>query len=348
MQRMRKSSWEAPGFEYIFRFLSTERERAVLYTLYLLFVGVLFFDSIVVVDFPWPVLIAWLMFISAGLYLIRRGFQRQQSMLLTFYVIGSMGWWAGAVIATGGVVHSPLVHYGQVLWVLSALSASWRLNVAGGTVFAATLLASLSMSMTRVEMLEAGGVVAIHGLTLAFGCLAAVAVHRHRIWITHWQEQAHTDDLTGLANRSGWLNWWKQKAPTDGWIGIIDLNNFKTMNDTYGHECGDQVLMAMAEELQATLPPESSAARIGGDEFMIYLPSHMSEAEAVETVRQLAQSAGQTMQLPITAALGLARITPEHCDFQELYRRADAHMYQQKQSKASFTMNPEAQNRKQI
>lgn len=343
---MRKSSWEAPGFEYVFRFLSTARDRAILYILYLLFVGVLFFDSIVAVDFPWPVLMIWLMFVSAGLYMIHRGYQRQQSALLTFYLIGSMGCWAGAVMATGGVVNSPLVHYGQVLWVLSALSASWRLNMVGSTVFAVTLFTSLSISMPLIEILEAGGVLAIHGLTLAFGCLVAVAMHRNRARAAYWQKQAQTDHLTGLANRSAWLDWWQRKAPTDGWLGLMDLNNFKTMNDTYGHERGDQVLIAIAEELQATLPPDAFAARIGGDEFMIYLPSRMGETEAVNSLRQATQRAGQAVELPVTAALGLVRMTPSYCDFQELYRRADAHMYRQKKTKASFTMNAEAQNRK--
>ncbi|WP_176967590.1 GGDEF domain-containing protein [Marinococcus luteus] len=241
---------------------------------------------------------------------------------------------------------SPFVHYGQVLWVLSALSASIRLNIVGGITLGLTLLISLGRSpVTGSDVLETGSVVAIHGLTLAFGVLIAVAMQRYQAWMSHWQEQAHTDHLTGLANRPGWLAWWQRIAPTKGWLRVMDLNNFKALNDTYGHERGDQVLAAVAEELSNALPTEAFAARIGGDEFLIYLPGGQTESEAGETVRRLTLRAGQAVQLPVTAALGLVQVTPGHCDFQELYRRADAHMYEQKQTRASFTVDASTQSR---
>ncbi|MDX6152658.1 GGDEF domain-containing protein [Marinococcus sp. PL1-022] len=335
---MPKAHWNSPGFLYVFRFLASPRDRGILYGLYVVFVGVLFVDSIVAVAFSWPVLAVWVAFVSSGLYWIHDGHRRQVSIPLTLYLISCMGWWGAAVLMTGGL-ESPLVHYGQVLWVLSALSASLRLNVIGGLVLGLTLAISLGMTtVTGNEMLEMGSVMAIHGLTLAFGALVAVAMQRQQGWIAHWQVQAQTDHLTGLPNRSGWLDWWQRVAPTAGWLGEMDVNNFKAMNDTYGHARGDQVLVEMAEELQRSLPGEALAARIGGDEFIVFLPANMSEAKARTTVSELTKRAGAAANMPITAALGLVPVTSRHCDFQDLYRQADRNMYYQKEAKRAGSL----------
>lgn len=336
---MDKALWEAPGFLYLFRLLSSKRHLAFLYVIYTLFLSILFVDSIYVVDFPWPVVAVWLLFVVSGLYVIHRSYRQKHSVLLTFYLISCTLWWAGAVVATGGA-GSPLFHYAPVLLILGACSASMRLNLIKGAVYVTTLAVSGSVyAVEGMNILTFASESVTHLSIVAFGCLIAVAMKRYETSMAHWQYQAHTDYLTGLANRQGWLVWWENQAPTEGWIGIIDLNNFKTINDTHGHEKGDRILMAIAQELQQSLPSEAFAARIGGDEFMIFLPSHVTEQRAAKHIKQLMQRAGKHVRIPVTAALGLARVTPDSCDFQDLYRKADGNMYKQKKNHASFTVD---------
>ena len=87
---------------------------------------------------------------------------------------------------------------------------------------------------------------------------------------------SQTDALTGLANRRGIQ---EQLEPlfvsesTQGALLIMDLNNFKQVNDKFGHQAGDTVLASFADMLVETLPKTSFISRYGGDEFVVFLPN---------------------------------------------------------------------------
>ncbi|WP_175577708.1 sensor domain-containing protein [Mongoliimonas terrestris] len=101
---------------------------------------------------------------------------------------------------------------------------------------------------------------------------------------------AHTDDLTGLANRALFQKTLDQvvddAAGRPVGLILIDLDRFKEVNDSLGHDAGDRVLKTVAARLTAVAPPEATIARLGGDEFGVILPgAGMAAAEAVaETV----------------------------------------------------------------
>jgi diguanylate cyclase (GGDEF)-like protein len=131
------------------------------------------------------------------------------------------------------------------------------------------------------------------------------------------QALATTDDLTGLANRRHFSSQLERElalarrhqAPLS--LLILDLNDFKSINDTYGHQCGDTCLQAVAQAIRARLRATDCAARIGGDEFALILP-HTRKQQA----RRLADSLAETISnwlpppLQLSAAIGISAITP--------------------------------------
>jgi len=119
---------------------------------------------------------------------------------------------------------------------------------------------------------------------------------------------------------------------------FIDLDGFKAVNDTYGHDAGDEVLKEVSRRLRASLREEDTAARIGGDEFLVILgdigdvdASAMVAENIVTAVSRPVEFAGHPLQLG--ASIGIA-IFPDHTgDVQTLIRAADQAMYRVKKSK---------------
>ena len=118
---------------------------------------------------------------------------------------------------------------------------------------------------------------------------------------------------------------------------FIDLDGFKLINDTYGHAAGDIVLVEVARRIKAVHRDLDSAARIGGDEFVVILESldHDSEALMVaqRIIKELAKPISYNdIHLSISASVGCA-LYPDHAhDLQNLRKAADAAMYSVKRS----------------
>lgn len=155
--------------------------------------------------------------------------------------------------------------------------------------------------------------------------------------------QATHDALTSLPNRT-YMNkyskqWIEEKTPFG--LLYIDLDNFKTINDSFGHHCGDAMLQKVAKRLQAILPlpPESIVIRHGGDEFVVCTYLHDDEA-----LLELGNSIIQTLSKSYTmeqfnfrlgASIGIVKF-PEHgATFDMLLRAADIAMYESKKIKNS-------------
>jgi len=116
---------------------------------------------------------------------------------------------------------------------------------------------------------------------------------------------------------------------------MLDIDRFKSVNDTHGHACGDQVLRHVASLLQVFVPPECTVGRYGGEEFAI-LCVNMNIADAGELAERLRQSIESTpaqfegKQLFVTCSFGVAEKTAETISASEIIQRADAALYQAK------------------
>ncbi len=149
------------------------------------------------------------------------------------------------------------------------------------------------------------------------------------------------DALTGLPNRRLFEDRVEQELVRSRRVGepvcmfFVDLDNFKTVNDTYGHATGDLLIQQVAQRLVDTVRSQDTVARVGGDEFAILLPGLVDQ----QSINQLAERTLDAMHTPFeifseevttSASVGIA-IAPEHGDtYDDLLNRADEAMYRAK------------------
>ncbi|MFI1254410.1 putative bifunctional diguanylate cyclase/phosphodiesterase [Streptomyces netropsis] len=166
------------------------------------------------------------------------------------------------------------------------------------------------------------------------------------LWIAHARaEEQLRDPLTGLPNRQ-WLleSTWNaldeaEQAGDRAALVLIDLDRFRSVNDTLGHLAGDRLLLQIAERLRLALPHGAEAARLGGDEFAVLLPTTDSLTSAQRVARSLVAALGSPLDLDgltlvLEASAGVA-VYPDHAlDAEGLLRRADVAMYQAKRDRS--------------
>jgi diguanylate cyclase (GGDEF)-like protein/PAS domain S-box-containing protein len=149
------------------------------------------------------------------------------------------------------------------------------------------------------------------------------------------QHQAFHDSLTGLANRALFADrlahaMARQRARRSLAVVFLDLDDFKTVNDSLGHAAGDQLLTAVAERLRGVMRPEDTVARFGGDEFAILLEETTREASRRVAERVLAALRSpfdlQGKQVFARGSAGVA-ITQSGSSADDLLRHADLAMY---------------------
>jgi diguanylate cyclase (GGDEF)-like protein len=167
-----------------------------------------------------------------------------------------------------------------------------------------------------------------------------IDVSKHRYAEEELSWRANHDALTGLPNRelflerlSGFLT---RRA---GHVAVlfVDLDDFKVVNDSLGHEAGDRLISAVAERLSKVLRPDDVIARFGGDEFSVLVPGVTSEDDALVVARRLADALREPIVIDgerryVSASVGLTQSVPEEgVDAQSLLRDADAAMYRAKE-----------------
>ncbi len=130
--------------------------------------------------------------------------------------------------------------------------------------------------------------------------------------------QAHLDPLTELLNRRGFVERAKQelrrsaRTSTPVSLLMVDANDFKRINDNWGHQVGDQALRALANGIRARVRPYDLIGRLGGDEFAVLLPGLDQAAAAALVPRLLESIAGQPMErgVRLTVSIGKATLEP--------------------------------------
>ncbi|MFK0575447.1 diguanylate cyclase domain-containing protein [Acetobacter fabarum] len=160
--------------------------------------------------------------------------------------------------------------------------------------------------------------------------------------------RARHDVLTGLPNRLALTEYLPQalaraqRQATSVAVGLIDLDGFKLVNDTYGHEAGDRLLQQLGQSLQARLRQTDYVARLGGDEFVVVFEG-LTTAQAVEQVEVVLTTLHAAVEKPfpvtvdetatVGMTLGVALYPQDGLDAEYLLKRADKAMYHAKQNK---------------
>ncbi len=208
-----------------------------------------------------------------------------------------------------------------------ALGFEARLRRKDGTVFTALL---------------SGKVVDMDGAACIISDCHDITERQHQA--EHLERIAHHDALTGLPNRLLLVDRLRQSVASNHRAGTylavcyLDLDGFKEVNDRFGHQAGDRLLVEVAARLAATVRGGDTVARLGGDEFVVLLSGLVDDEDCGTTLNRLlgALSApyvvGAGLQAGISASIGVTVFPSDSVDPDTLVRHADHAMYAAKQA----------------
>lgn len=177
-------------------------------------------------------------------------------------------------------------------------------------------------------------------------CGISTDISEHKKNLEKINQLAFYDPLTRLPNRRLLLDRLQQalakhaRGLQQGALLFIDLDNFKDLNDTLGHDMGDQLLQQVAERLSSHVRAQDTLARLGGDEFVLMLEGlSLQPAQAVSQVEHVGNKVIAALAAPYnlhghnhisTASIGIALFPGEHSTVDDVLKRADMAMYQAK------------------
>ncbi|WP_244876163.1 putative bifunctional diguanylate cyclase/phosphodiesterase [Winogradskya consettensis] len=264
---------------------------------------------------------------------------------ITCYLGGDALWWG--LYAHGGDTNSSVATaflvMGSLLMTVSALRfdavppkpvaasariPAWSLHLPIAAVaVGGTLL--LAVTVRENDLLPWGG------LVLGLIVMTAAVLFRQVISLRDSRDLIVSDVLTGLANRTGLDNAITRslRRHEHGTLMLIDLDGFKLVNDAYGHPAGDHMLTTFAHHLRASVRHTDTCARIGGDEFAIWLPGATDDARSIAGRLLLTPSVPLDDDVvPIRASIGLTCAAAGQDTVKDLMRRADLAMYHAKRA----------------
>lgn len=290
-----------------------------------------------------------LLWISAAVYLflrwlLRRGSPRVRWSVQYGTALFALLWHAGlnaydlmrnpaseitifatAVLALAVFIQMPVLHS------LAAFGLSYGLFVG---------LAGGLLSSGRLINLTFTTIVAIAVSMTSFRHAVVTICQRREIsqMNQRLQELAQKDSLTGLMNTAAFRQRVEShlasaEGDSETSLLILDLDNFKGINDAFGHPCGDYVLQEAAVKLQALFPNALGTARIGGDEFMLALADislRQVECSFSQLSLEMAQLRWRGQTLSVGCSMGVCRVSCPGTTYDELYDAADRALYQAK------------------
>jgi diguanylate cyclase (GGDEF)-like protein len=237
----------------------------------------------------------------------------------------------------------------QIFFVFPALYGASQLRVPGSVVMTSASIAGevvvvASQLSAREAFVDAGYVAAA---LITTSVLLTVSSERQARLVARLEEMAAVDPLTGLVTRRV-----LDEAATSALSGaasdegtsliLLDVDEFKTINDVHGHPAGDAVLVALAELIVGRTRPHDVVCRLGGDEIAVLLPACaravarsradvlLSDVQAHTFVAY--SESGQQVSLKVGVSIGLAHAPSDADDLRTLYAAADAALYQAKRA----------------
>lgn len=221
----------------------------------------------------------------------------------------------------------------RVGWCITALSVAWLL---------------ISNSLMQAPYSGNAMATACFGLIYmgvffhVYGSRSMSYFVRMRDYNSELERLASHDMLTGVLNARAYYAACEQhiqiasRTSQPYAVIFVDLDHFKSVNDTYGHSAGDAVLKAVAKCMQQTVRQSDALGRIGGEEFSVFMPNTASSGamQLAETLRQAVEALNPSigdLNLRVTASIGVATCEGPPEEMRLIQQRADHAMYQAKQ-----------------
>lgn len=177
-------------------------------------------------------------------------------------------------------------------------------------------------------------------MRLGFLFVLAYFVTENRRLLEQESVMARTDALTGVANRRAFLDALEaelkrvERYERSMSIAYLDVDNFKQVNDTQGHEAGDRLLMSITMTLRARIRSTDLIGHLGGDEFAVLMPEteEQEAQEVIDDVRARLLEAMHAENWPATFSIGVLTCHNDACVAEDVIKTADRLMYEVKQA----------------
>ncbi len=263
----------------------------------------------------------------------------------------------GLEVAAGSSSSTPLTNLFYLVAVALLGFAAWqpegdraRSRIEGVSV----LLVPAGFTLAAVGLLVYDHVHRLDSFAFALATLTLLAAlvriglaFRDLQSLAEARRQAATDDLTSLPNRRLFMQRVHDTVAaariSGGEVSVLmmDLDNFKELNDTLGHDAGDTLLRLIGPRLKQAVRTRDTVARLGGDEFAVLLDPSPDEAGIVRVAERVLTSLRRPfdvegLSLRLTASVGIASFPAHASDDRGLLKRADVAMYQAKVSRSGF------------
>lgn len=224
--------------------------------------------------------------------------------------------------------------------IVPVIAVGWICGAGQGVMFAAaaTLLWVIS-DVAAGRVFSEAWVPVLNGMTrFAVYSLVASLVGTLRTVLLREHELARHDALTGLMNRRAFMQVGADETARARRyhhpiaVIFLDLDNFKKLNDTRGHDVGDLALNAVARTIKQSIRGTDRSARLGGDEFAVLLPE-TDPAAARETGEKLGEAIIRMLDesyAPVSVSIGVAIFEEVNNDFEQMLKVADRLMYETK------------------
>jgi diguanylate cyclase (GGDEF)-like protein len=276
------------------------------------------------------------------------------ALLASFALMFALDWmnnrWLGVVSAVFGLMPALIGLHGAIARVRRGDSVgtyfivAWTGYFLTGVVLSLTINGHIGVNFWSLHALQFGATFDML-LFMRIVILRTAAEHRVAQQARHERDMmkslANTDSLTGLKNRRG-LNEMLVSLVTQATperllaIYMMDLDGFKPVNDSFGHDVGDELLVEIGSRLSAAVRTHDIVARVGGDEFVVVANEVPSEAKAVELGNKLLavfqspfECGGHACRVGVT--IGYVLAPQDGVQIASLFKAADAAMYAGKQ-----------------